>query len=304
MSASVRADHRPRPSSGPPASKPLPRPNGWVPIRTARAACSSTATFAIPDHPTIFAIGDTASAVRTVGADCCPASRRSPSSRAGTSPTSSSDGRGAPFRYRDYGNLATIGRSRAVDRIGPPPAQRFRRLADLVVRPRLVPDRLPQPARGHAQLAVELPHLPAQRAPDHRRDPALRPRRRGPHPSKGNAHEITREGSGRARPDRARPPGRRRARRLPGRGLRSSARGRDCARLGHRHLDRRHQRVADRRQQAGRANRKAVRVLVARSKRPFDPRRLAELDGHARRATCWRSPTAYRPSSAPTRWPS
>ena len=60
------------------------------------------------------------------------------------------------------------------------------------------------------------------------------------------------------------------------------------ARLGDRHVDRRNQRVADCRQQAGRADRQAVRVLVARSERPSDSRRLTDLDGqrgaeHARR---------------------
>ena len=47
--------------------------------------------------------------------------------------------------------------------------------------------------------------------------------------------------------------GRRRARRLPGRRLPGAARGRHRARLGDRHLDRRDQRRADRRQRAGAA---------------------------------------------------
>ena len=49
-------------------------------------------------------------------------------------------------------------------------------------------------------------------------------------------------------PDRAGAPGRRRARRLPGRRLPGAARGRHRARLGDRHLDRRHQRQPHRRQ--------------------------------------------------------
>ena len=45
------------------------------------------------------------------------------------SPTSSSAAHDDPFRYRDFGNLATIGRSKAVIDWGRLPAQRLRRLA-------------------------------------------------------------------------------------------------------------------------------------------------------------------------------
>ncbi len=51
------------------------------------------------------------------------------------SPTSSSGRRTGPFAYRDYGNLATIGRKQGRDRLGRRPAQRLPRLADLVASP-------------------------------------------------------------------------------------------------------------------------------------------------------------------------
>ena len=182
----------------------------------------------------------------------CRRSRRSPSSRAVMSPTSSSAAAPAPFAYRDFGNLATIGRSQAVIDMGRSAAQRLRRLADLVVahiwfligfRSRLAVD---------DQLAVELPHLSAQRAPDHRRDRGLpTPSRALRNPSKGNAHEIARKGSA---PSSARPCSSSRA--AARSALTRSASTKRCTRpgiaprLGDRHVDRRDQRRADRRQQA------------------------------------------------------
>jgi NADH dehydrogenase len=71
----------------------------------------------VPDHPNIFVIGDTA-ACRNPRAGMLP----------GIAPVAKQQGRyvarrilgrsDGPFRYRDYGNLATIGRSRAVADFG------------------------------------------------------------------------------------------------------------------------------------------------------------------------------------------
>jgi len=71
----------------------------------------------VPHHPDIFVIGDTAA---------CPRSRGG--ILPGIAPVAKQQGRyvadrilgraRGPFRYRDYGNLATIGRSRAVADFG------------------------------------------------------------------------------------------------------------------------------------------------------------------------------------------
>jgi NADH dehydrogenase len=71
----------------------------------------------VPDHPNIFVIGDTAA---------CPNGRNG--MLPGIAPVAKQQGRyvaarilgrvSGPFRYRDFGNLATIGRSRAVADFG------------------------------------------------------------------------------------------------------------------------------------------------------------------------------------------
>ena len=72
------------------------------------------ADLSVPHHPRIFAIGDTANAA------CCDRGRALP----GIAPVAKQQGRHVaeqilgrrtgPFRYRSFGNLATIGRSQAV----------------------------------------------------------------------------------------------------------------------------------------------------------------------------------------------
>ena len=52
-----------------------------------------------------------------------------------------------PFRYRDYGNMATVGRGSAVADIGRLANLGLLRLAPLAVHPHLLADRLPQPPR-------------------------------------------------------------------------------------------------------------------------------------------------------------
>ena len=75
----------------------------------------------------------------------------------------------APFRYRDLGNMATIGRASAVADFGWLRLKRLDRLARVAVRPHLEPDRLPQPDRGDRAVGVGLLQLPARGAADHRR---------------------------------------------------------------------------------------------------------------------------------------
>ncbi len=109
------------------------------------------------------------------------------------------DARGAPspkpFKYLDKGNLATIGRGRAIAERGrsgsaaSPPG-------DLVRCPHLVPDRLSEPPRGPVAVGDQLPY---QRPPaglaDHLaaaagREPRVEPRARLRRLARGREHEV------------------------------------------------------------------------------------------------------------------
>jgi NADH:ubiquinone reductase (H+-translocating) len=94
----------------------------WVGAETDRAGrVIVKGDLSVPDHPNIFAIGDTAHVVTDTG-DLLP----------GVAPVAKQQGKYVaklliarregktlpPFRYRDYGSLATIGRKRAVVQIG------------------------------------------------------------------------------------------------------------------------------------------------------------------------------------------
>jgi NADH dehydrogenase len=90
----------------------------WLGVRSDRSGRVIVAgDLSVPDHPRIFAIGDTAAAPNAKGGTL-----------PGVAPVAKQQGRyvadrilgrtAAPFRYRDYGNLATIGRSRAVADLG------------------------------------------------------------------------------------------------------------------------------------------------------------------------------------------
>ena len=74
----------------------------------------------LPGQPEVFALGDMVDVHAADGGDRrrCPASRRSRSSRAATPRARSArrldGGPSRPFHYVDKGNLATIGRSKAV----------------------------------------------------------------------------------------------------------------------------------------------------------------------------------------------
>ena len=59
----------------------------WLGAETDRAGrVKVTPDLSVPGHPDIFVIGDTAQRSTAPTASRCPASRRSPSSRATTSP--------------------------------------------------------------------------------------------------------------------------------------------------------------------------------------------------------------------------
>ena len=111
----------------------------------------------------------------TAGASCSRSWPRWPCRPAATWPARSPrvlEGRPTePFRYRDKGTMATIGRRAAVAELPgrhPPPGRP--RLAGLARPAPRVPRRHPEPGLGAAQLGVELPHLGPR--PPHR--PALR----------------------------------------------------------------------------------------------------------------------------------
>ena len=84
----------------------------------------------------------------------CRASRRSRCSRGATSARAIRSGTRRPFRYHDKGNLATIGRSRAVADIKGIRAERLPGLGDLARRAPHVPDRLREPPARAGPLGV------------------------------------------------------------------------------------------------------------------------------------------------------
>jgi NADH:quinone reductase (non-electrogenic) len=136
----------------------------WLGGETDRAGrLKVRADLSVPGHPDVFVIGDTA---EVTAADGTPLP--------GVAPVAKQQGqyvaraliaraRGRTieaFRYRDYGLLATIGRSRAVAQFG--------RLHLSERRPHLFPDRFPQPLHCRAQLGLELSHVSTRQPLDHR----------------------------------------------------------------------------------------------------------------------------------------
>ncbi len=90
---------------------------------------------------------------------------------------SSAAGARYPFRYRDCGNLATIGRHRGGHRFWPAPPVRPARLGAVVHGAHLLPRRLSQPPVVGRELAVELPHLSNAALGSSPATPRLHPRR-------------------------------------------------------------------------------------------------------------------------------
>jgi NADH dehydrogenase len=107
------------PSSGLPESWPRLRASGSETDRAGRIKVA--ADLSVPRHPNIFVIGDTAQVLGSDG-QLLP----------GVAPVAKQQGRyvaelliartrgrsTGPFRYRDYGSLATLGRKSAVAQIG------------------------------------------------------------------------------------------------------------------------------------------------------------------------------------------
>ena len=145
-SRSARSGSRPAPLSGRRASRPRRPPNGSARTMTNSAGSSSNGTFACPAIAT-SSRSATPPMRRAATAERCPASRPSPSSRASMSPAGSSPDARRSIRLSRLWQPRDHRPQARRHRLGRLASQRLCRLADLVVRPHLVPDRLSQPPR-------------------------------------------------------------------------------------------------------------------------------------------------------------
>ena len=131
----------------------------------------------LPGHPEVLLVGDM---VQVDGGDPLP----------GVAPVAIQQGRyvakvvGArlnggdpgPFHYHDKGNVATIGRGKAVAEIGKLRLSGFPAWALWVGDPPLLPDRVPQPAAGADPVDDQLPVAQPRRPVDHGDRSGLRAR--------------------------------------------------------------------------------------------------------------------------------
>jgi NADH dehydrogenase len=94
----------------------------WLGAETDRAGrVKVRADLSVPGHPNVFVIGDTAAATAPDGSmlpGVAPVAKQQGQYIARTLITRSKGRTVEAFRYRDYGLLATVGRSRAVAQIG------------------------------------------------------------------------------------------------------------------------------------------------------------------------------------------
>ena len=128
--------------------------------------------FLVTGTTTTYAIGDVAAGPATT-ARSCRWSHRPRCRPAASSPPRSWARRGRPFRYRDKGMLATIGRRAAVGQIGPITFTGLHRVARLARRAPLLPDRVREPRACADALGLVLRaprpsgahHPPRRRAP-------------------------------------------------------------------------------------------------------------------------------------------
>jgi NADH dehydrogenase len=107
-----------------------------------------------------------------------------------------------PFRYRDKGQMATIGRRRAHRRGRSLQVRRLLRLAHLAVRTHPLPHRLQESHRGAPQLGLELRRLQPRRPPDRRQGLASAQTR----PPGSRSHRSPRPPRPGSHPPRARRP--------------------------------------------------------------------------------------------------
>ena len=159
--------------AGSPLGAELARGSGAALDRAGRS--SSQPDLSLAGHPEISVIGDLAAALSHGPNGHAPVP--------GVSPAAKQMGRTAaanivrrlrgeatrPFRYRDYGNLATVGRKAAIVELAVPGLGTLRfsglgGVAVLAVRAHLLPDRLSQPADGHGRLGLGVLHVRTRRA--------------------------------------------------------------------------------------------------------------------------------------------
>ena len=107
---------------GPPATRPRRSRARSARRSTARDACSCNPDLSVPGAPHIFVAGDLAAVPYKNGISSCPPSRRRRIRWAKLAAKNIrrlvADLPTLPFKYRDKGNLATIGRYRAIAEIG------------------------------------------------------------------------------------------------------------------------------------------------------------------------------------------
>ena len=97
----------------------------------------------VPGHPEIYVAGDLAAVEGVPG--IAPAAKQM-GRHAALNIRKSLEGKATtPFRYRDYGQLATIGRNAAVAVMGKVKLSGFPAWLRLAGRAHLLPDQLPQP---------------------------------------------------------------------------------------------------------------------------------------------------------------
>ena len=161
------------------AASPLVKSLGAPLDRVGRVLAEPT--LMVPGHPEIFVVGDVC-ALQQDGKPLPGVAQVAKQGGAHAARNLVRTIRGEPllpFRYRDYGNMATIGRGAAVAEIASLKVARLRGVADLAVHPHFLADRLSQPNRGDWGVGVGVRHIPASRAAHHGREAEAGPPRPG-----------------------------------------------------------------------------------------------------------------------------
>jgi hypothetical protein len=148
------------------ASSPLGRALGAPLDRAGRVLVEPD--LSVPGHPEIFVIGDLAAVPGVPG--IAPAAKQMGRHVAFNIVASLKNEKTKPFRYRDYGQLATIGRNAAVAELGRVKLSGLPGLAGVAGRAHLLPHQLPQPAGRDARLGVGVLDLSPLRQNRHQTD--------------------------------------------------------------------------------------------------------------------------------------
>ena len=129
------------------------------------------ADLSVPGHPEIFVVGDTASVSGATGKPVpgiAPAAKQMGRYAArAIAAIVNGTAKPAPFRYRHYGNFATIGRKAAIADFGGFSLKGHLGVDAVVGGAHLFPDRRAQPPDGGADLDLELRDAEARRVADY-----------------------------------------------------------------------------------------------------------------------------------------